>query len=167
MRNFKFTLISFIFIGTAAIHTNIAKAETSNGIHFAYVNPFTLFEQLSSPAFAQFNPKIDIVETSSMYTVTADMPGIAAEDIIVTLDNNILTIEGQKEIEAKKEEDEDEDKNKRVYKQERFLGAFSRQVYLPDSIDPDQIAAENKDGVLTINIAKKESSKPRTIEIKS
>ncbi len=101
----------------------------------------------------------DIEENSDRFVVRMDLPGVSKKDIHVSIDNNVLTIHGER-----KREGSDKDEDYRV--QERFYGKFERSFMLPKTVDSDSVQAEFKDGVLTINITKHEQSRTREIEIR-
>jgi len=106
------------------------------------------------------NVSLDIAETDQAFEVKVDLPGIASEDVDIQIDNNTLTIRGQRS------EDSDEtDENRQYHRVERYRGSFSRSVVLPTSINEDETAAEFKDGVLKIVIPKSDEAKPRKISI--
>jgi HSP20 family protein len=106
-------------------------------------------------------PAIDLIETKDAYLVRAELPGVDRDNIEITFEKNVLTISGQKSalIDGKNEE-------LRVFAAERVSGAFSRSLRMPEYIDGDRIAAEHKDGLLTITIPKAEVAQPRKIEVK-
>lgn len=105
---------------------------------------------------------IDVAETDSEVTVTADLPGLTEKDVEVTLDEDLLTIRG-----SRKEEREDKTKNYHLV--ERSYGEFQRMVALPGSIDRDKAKATFKNGVLTLTIPKRADarSNQRRIEIEA
>ena len=119
---------------------------------FAFT-PSTLFQ-------SDWNPKFDMEEDEKSIQIIAEMPGIDEKDIQVSLDNNMLTISGEK-----KEEKEEKDKNKSVVFSERKFGSFSRSIAMPDGINTDEIKANFKKGILNINIPKEKSVKPKKIQI--
>jgi HSP20 family protein len=103
-------------------------------------------------------PAADIVEDKDGYTVTAELPGLKKEEIKVTVQNNVLTISGEKKKEL-------ESKNDTAHKLERSYGAFSRTFELPAVVDGSRISAEFKDGVLKVELPKTEEAKPKEIAI--
>jgi HSP20 family protein len=105
-----------------------------------------------------WNPDVDLAESKEGYIVKADLPGVAKEDVKVTLSEDVLTITGEK-----KEEKEITDHN--IHKSERVYGSFTRSFRLPTPVQSEKIKAEYKDGVLTLSIPKAESVKPREIHI--
>jgi HSP20 family protein len=105
-----------------------------------------------------WTPSVDISETENELVLHVDVPGIRLEDIDVRLENGTLTVKGERKFEQASN-------NKGYHRMERSYGAFARSFSLPDTVDPDKIRAEYKDGVLTINVAKKEVAKPRSIKV--
>ncbi len=108
------------------------------------------------------SPRLDVVETDDALMVACDLPGVAADDIELDVVNNVLTIRGEKRVPARDEKAEDI-KN---YRRESWYGSFQRTLALPDSVDPDKVSAELRNGVLSIHLAKREERKPKRIGIK-
>ena len=106
-----------------------------------------------------WTPTLDVSETDTEYLVRADLPAVKKEDVSVTVDNDAVTIAGERKF------DRDE-KNERVHRRESFRGMFSRSLSLPDNADANGIRAESRDGVLTVHIPKTKSERPKAIEIK-
>lgn len=106
-----------------------------------------------------FLPAIDVVEEKDSYLVKAELPGLAKEDVNVSLQDNYLTIKGEKKHET-------ETKEANYYRCERSYGSFSRTVELPASVDAKKIDAHFKDGVLSVKLPKTEEAKPKQIEVK-
>jgi HSP20 family protein len=90
-----------------------------------------------------------------------DLPGVAGKDIEISVDNNLLTIRGER-----KEEKEEGDKTKQYHRIERRFGSFSRSLPLPCAVNEAEAGAEFKEGVLTVTLPKSESVKPRKITVK-
>ncbi|MGE4488364.1 MAG: Hsp20/alpha crystallin family protein [Kiritimatiellales bacterium] len=107
-------------------------------------------------------PRFEVSETDDAVVIDAELPGMDEKDIELTLQDNVLTIKGEK----KKEE---ETKKKNYYVSERSYGRFQRSLQLGTDIDADKIAASFKKGVLTVTVPKVEpaKSKARTIDIKA
>jgi len=105
-------------------------------------------------------PNVDVSETDEEVRVTADMPGMDEKDIQVSLDNDLLTIKGEKKHEQ-------EEKKRNYYMVERSYGEFQRVIPMPASVDKDKVKAAFKKGVLTITLPKKPelTSRKKTIEI--
>ncbi|MFP3983532.1 MAG: Hsp20/alpha crystallin family protein, partial [Desulfurivibrionaceae bacterium] len=108
-----------------------------------------------------WSPRLDVSETDQAIEVVADLPGMNKEDIKVSMENNILTIQGER-----KEEEKKEDKN--YHYVERKTGSFYRSFQVPAEIDEDNIEATFKDGVLYLTLPKTEEAKKKVsnIEIK-
>jgi HSP20 family protein len=108
-------------------------------------------------------PCIDIDEDEDGYEVTAELPGLKPDDVHVELDQNVLTISGEKRVGF----DDDRREKRRSRWSERSFGRFTRSFTLPADADADQLQASFSHGVLTVKVPKSEKSKPRTIEISS
>ncbi len=107
---------------------------------------------------AGWHPRVDVTETEHDFTVHAELPGLRKEDIQVTLEDNLLTIAGERKR-------EDEQKDEQFYRRERAYGTFKRSFGLGTEVDADKIAANYKDGILTLTLPKSEAAKPRQIDV--
>lgn len=109
-----------------------------------------------------FYPSFEIGETEKEFHVSAELPGLTEKDVNVSIEDNVLSISGEK-----KEEKDEKKKNYHLY--ERSYGSFSRSFTLPENVDADKISATVKNGVLEILIPKKavEPKKVKKIEVKS
>jgi HSP20 family protein len=109
-----------------------------------------------------FSPATDIVESENGYKVRAELPGMDDDDIEVTVNDNYLTIKGEKK-ESK------DDKGDHYVRRERYYGSYQRTIALPETADADKVHAEFRKGVLTVEIPKKaEAVKPsRKVEVKN
>src|SRR5437764_2175073 len=103
-------------------------------------------------------PAMDLVEESDHYVLRADLPGLNEDDVKVELEDNVLTISGERRSEH-------EDKKEGYYRIERASGSFSRSLTLPEGIDPDSVQASFEKGVLEVRIPKPEQRKPRRVAI--
>jgi HSP20 family protein len=104
-------------------------------------------------------PPVDIVETSGKdVVVRAELPDMKREDIKVTFENNVLSIEGERKFEKK-------DEGETYHRVERGYGSFRRSFSLPASVDASRVEADYKDGVLTVKLPRREESRPRQITI--
>jgi HSP20 family protein len=108
--------------------------------------------------FAAWYPATDIYETKDDYVFRLEVPGLAKDDINVELNNNTLTIKGEKK-ESKEVKKED------YHRVESFIGTFSRSYTLPRNVDSKKIKANMKDGILELHIPKAEEAKPKSISI--
>lgn len=104
-------------------------------------------------------PRCDIYETDNEIVVKAELPDIRLEDIHVGIENNMLTIRGERKF-------EEETKRENYHRVERSYGEFRRSFTLPNFADPAKINAQYKDGILRVTIAKKEEVRPKQIEVK-
>ncbi len=111
-----------------------------------------------APLTGSFSPSLDVEETEDGFTLHIELPGVPADHVDVSIEENVLTISGSRDFYADKNADE----FRRV---ERRFGTFHRAVRLPDRVDPDGIKASFKDGLLTVSVPKAESAKPRRIEV--
>ena len=103
-------------------------------------------------------PAMDLVETDDHYVLRADLPGVSEGDVKIELDDNVLTISGERKS-AHKEAKEG------YYRVERAYGSFSRTLTLPEGVDADSISANFDRGVLEVRVPKPEQRKPRKVEI--
>ena len=103
-------------------------------------------------------PAVDVWETEKEVVYAFDVPGIPEEKVSIELEENALTVSGERE---RTKEISDE----RFYRFERRFGSFSRTIGLPQNVTEDQVKAEYRDGVLEVRVAKPETPKPRRIQI--
>jgi HSP20 family protein len=118
-------------------------------------NPEGPEEALTTTSFA---PPVDIYEDEHNITLKLEVPGIDEKDIDVRIDNNTLTVHGERKI----EKEEKEENFRRV---ERQYGSFTRSFTLPSSVDTGQVSADYAKGVLNIKLAKKAEAKPKQIKV--
>ena len=119
---------------------------------------FGEFPSLELPGMA-CAPRLDVTETKDSLVVKAELPGLEAKDLDISVSGKTLTIKGEK-----KQEKEEKDEHHHLI--ERSYGAFSRMVELPTPVAPDKIKAAFKNGVLTITLPKTEEAKRKAISIK-
>jgi HSP20 family protein len=112
------------------------------------------------PAMGAWSPALDLTESKDAVTVKAELPGVEAKDVAVSLEGDVLTIKGEKE--QKKEE-----KDERQHRVERSWGAFMRSVRLPAPVDGSKVTATCKDGVITVTLPKAPGAKGTTIPVKA
>ncbi|MDX6462889.1 MAG: hypothetical protein QOE55_6586 [Acidobacteriaceae bacterium] len=121
-----------------------------------------LFRESNSPEEAltttTLAPPVDIYEDKHNIILKIEVPGIEEKDIDVSIQNNTLTVHGERKI----EKEEKEENFRRV---ERQYGSFTRSFTLPSSVDPGQVSARCDKGVLNINLAKKAEAKPTQIKV--
>jgi HSP20 family protein len=104
-------------------------------------------------------PVVDVCEDENHLEISAELPGLKKEDVKIQIENNILTISGEKRLEKEKSE-------KDFHRLERRYGSFYRAISLPNGVASDAAEAEFKDGVLHVRLPKREDVKPRTLKIK-
>jgi HSP20 family protein len=117
-------------------------------------------EEGRTPESGWFTPRIDFTETEAQYEVKVDLPGLKPEEVKVELRNGDLWISGQR-----KEEKEEEGKT--YHRIERRHGEFRRVLPLPVEVAEEKIEARVENGVLTVNVPKTETVRPKTIEVKT
>jgi HSP20 family protein len=103
-------------------------------------------------------PAVDIYETEHELVVKADLPDVRPEDLDIRVENNILTIRGDRKFEKKVDE-------KNYLRVERTYGSFSRSFSLVNTVNSEAIKADYKNGVLTLTIPKREEAKPKQIKV--
>ena len=103
-------------------------------------------------------PAVDIYETEHELVVKADLPEVDPKDLDIRVENNILTIRGERKFEKKVNEDN-------YLRVERSYGSFSRSFSLANTVNPEAIKADYNNGVLTLTIPKREEAKPKQIKV--
>lgn len=109
---------------------------------------------------SSFVPAVDIYEDEHNIILTAETPGIEEKDLDISLENNVLTISGERKM-------ENEEKQDNFYRVERSYGRFTRSFNLPPTVDTDNVKADYNNGVLKITVAKREEAKPKQIKIEA
>src|SRR5687767_15164338 len=109
-------------------------------------------------ALRRWIPPMDLVETDDHFVLRADLPGLTDEDVSVELEDNVLTVSGERKSEH-------EDREGGYYRVERASGAFARSLTLPEGVDADSVVASFDKGVLEVRIPKPEARKPRKVAI--
>src|ERR1043166_2900362 len=105
-----------------------------------------------------WSPSVDILETADELVLKADLPDVRLEDIEVRVENQTLTLKGERKF-------ENEETTTGYHCIERNYGNFVRSFTVPPSVDADRVAAEYKNGVLIVKLSKKEAAKPRQVKI--
>lgn len=105
---------------------------------------------------ADWVPSVNISETDEEFHIEAELPEVKKEDVKVTLDNGVLTLQGERR---------EEEKDRKVHRTERSYGQFVRSFTLPDIVDDTKVKAEFMEGVLHLHLPKSEKAKPKAIEI--
>ena len=112
----------------------------------------------ASPALRRWIPAMDLVETADAFVLRADLPGLTDKDVNIELEDNVLTISGERKAEHEEAKDG-------YYRVERSSGTFSRSLTLPEGVDPAAVKANFEHGVLEVRIPKPEQRKPRKVAI--
>jgi HSP20 family protein len=105
-----------------------------------------------------WNPAVDVYDKDDHIVIQAELPGVDKKDVAVDVKDGMLTIKGERSS-------DNEVKEEKFYRRERVYGKFERSFALPENVDPDQIKAEYKDGILKIEIPKTEDQKPKQISV--
>ncbi|WP_455245968.1 Hsp20/alpha crystallin family protein [Petrachloros mirabilis] len=108
---------------------------------------------------ADWMPVVDISESDGEYLIKAELPEVKKEDVKVTVEDGVLTIQGERRQEK-------EEKGKKYHRVERSYGSFVRSFALPESVDEGAVKAEYKDGVLNLHLPKSEKVKPKAIDVR-
>lgn len=121
---------------------------------------FMDFKWEEFPAFGEWTPRLDLSETKENLIVKIEVPAMDPKDIEISLQENLLTIKGEKRQER-------EEKEERYHRVERAYGAFLRSVRLPVAVDASKVTATFKNGLLTVTLPKTPTSKGTTIPVKA
>ena len=116
-----------------------------------------MHEEANQASFT-WQPLTDIIEKDDRYVILFEIPGVKKEDVKLTLENNTLTVKGEKQRELEISE-------KHYYRVERRYGAFQRMFRLSEKVDAGKISAKYKDGILEVMLEKKVPEKPKKIEV--
>ena len=108
---------------------------------------------------ADWIPTVDISETEAEYTIQAELPGVKKDAVKVTMENGVLTIQGERR-------QEHTEGGRRHHRIERSYGRFARNFTLPDTVEAGNVRAEYADGMLHLHLPKSEKAKPKQIEVK-
>ena len=106
-----------------------------------------------------WNPSVDVFEDKDAVKIIAELPGVKPADVKLSIENNVLTLRGEKKQVA-------EETTERVHRYERSYGMFERSFALPNTVDVERVEAKFDNGLLTIHLAKVERARPREIEVK-
>ncbi len=109
-------------------------------------------------ALRRWVPAMDLVETGDDFVLRADLPGLSESEVNIELEDNVLTISGERKAEHSESKEG-------YYRVERTFGSFSRSLTLPDGVDPEAVRASFDKGVLEVRIPKPEARKPRKVAI--
>ena len=132
-------------------------------------NNLTRLNQMMDQAFTGWNgeavssawtPSVDVRENKEHLTITVDLPGVKPEDVKISLENQLLTVRGERRQVS-------EQTDERWHRYERSYGSFERSFTLPSTVDAERIQATTEHGVLTITLPKVEKARPREIPVKA
>ncbi|HYA64462.1 MAG TPA: Hsp20/alpha crystallin family protein [Candidatus Sulfotelmatobacter sp.] len=145
------------------MRASITRFEPFRGVTFLQEQINRLFNEAfdrstDEGSLTTWAPAIDIYETEQELVVKADLPDVKPEDLDIRVENNILTIRGDRKFEKKVNENN-------YLRVERSYGSFSRSFSLANSVNTEAIKADYKDGVLTLSIPKREEAKPKQIKV--
>lgn len=141
----------------------VTRWDTHHGLSGLQEQVNRLFEssfpgRSDNSALTTWAPAVDIYETENELVVKADLPDVSEKDLDVRIENNTLTIRGERKFEKKVEEEN-------YLRVERTYGSFSRSFSLPNTVNSEAIKADYKNGVLTVELPKRAESKPKQIKV--
>jgi HSP20 family protein len=113
----------------------------------------------SEPTARPWAPQVDVLETENELVLKADLPDVNLKDVDIQIEQGTLSVKGERKYERV------EGKGTGYHRIERSYGEFQRYFSLPETVDPEHVKADYKNGVLTITLPKKEVAKPRTIKV--
>jgi HSP20 family protein len=121
-----------------------------------------LFEDFPLSSFPEtrgrWNPAVDILEKDGNLVLRAEIPGVTEKQIELKIEGDTLILKGERKMDS-------DDKKENYHRIESFYGSFTRTFRLPETVDPDKISADYKDGILTVTIPHKPEVKPRSITV--
>jgi HSP20 family protein len=132
-------------------------------------DPFGEMQRLTDQMFRAFGgdverrtfaPAVDIYEDDTSISLKAELPGVKPEDVNISVENNVLTMSGERKLERSEEREG-------YHRLERSYGSFTRSFALPESVNADDVEADLSDGVLTLRIPKRAQVAAKRIEVKS
>ncbi len=108
---------------------------------------------------ADWTPTVDITETEGEYAIKAELPEVRKEDVKITVEDGVLTLQGERKQEK-------EETGRKYHRIERSYGRFVRSFTLPDTVDESKVRADYAEGVLHLHLPKSEKAKPKQIEVR-
>ena len=106
----------------------------------------------------RWTPAVDVYENKDSVVVKAELPGVDPKEVEISVEDGTLYLKGERKSES-------EDQRDGYHRLERSYGSFARAFTLPDSVDPEKVSAEYKDGLLSVTLPKREESKPKKVKI--
>jgi HSP20 family protein len=137
---------------------NTIQSEMNRLFNTFFDSPAPAGGQGSGQTLRRWIPAMDLVETEDAFVLRADLPGLSEKDVNIELEDNVLTISGERKAEH-------EERKEGYYRVERASGTFSRSLTLPEGVDPEGVSANFERGVLEVRIPKPEQRKPRKVAI--
>jgi len=122
------------------------------------LSPFSPVSSQESLSPGSFVPAVDVYEDEQGIQLKVEVPGIDEKDIDIRLENNLLTVRGERKLES-------ETKEENYHRIERSYGSFTRSFTLPNSVNPEEVKAGYSKGVLTIHLGKREEARPKQIKV--
>ncbi len=145
---------------TIAKYRSLSPSQVFRAFNFAF--PDSPSFPFGGSADASWVPPVNVEETAEAILVTAEIPGVSLDDVEIQVEENVLTVRGEKHAERV-----EDDAERHTHISERITGTFSRSFTLPRKVDVDGITAEFDDGLLRIEIPKAPETRARRIEVKS
>lgn len=133
-------------------------ASLEERVNRLFNNSFGPVTSRESLAAGSFVPPVDVYEDEQGIALKVEVPGVDEKDIDIRLENNLLTLRGERKLEA-------ETKEENYHRIERSYGAFTRSFSLPNTVNPEDVKASYAKGVLTIKLGKRAEAKPKQIQI--
>ncbi len=133
-------------------------ATLQDRLNRAFGSAFARSDRDDEVSMAAWAPPVDIVEEKDRIVITAELPGFKEDQIEIQSENGMLTLRGERQFEKQQD-------GKSYHRVERSYGQFVRSFSLPNNVDRERIRAEFSDGLLRIDLPKREDAKPRTIKI--
>lgn len=127
--------------------------------HYARTLGWPSSQDKALAATGDWSPRVDISETDHEFLVDAELPKVDKDGVKVSVDNGILTIQGERK-------QEQEEKGKKFHRIERYYGSFARSFTLPENVDETKVKAKFNDGVLNIQIPKTSETRRNAIDVK-
>ncbi len=137
---------------------NTIQSEMNRLFNTFFDTPATGTGTTGNGGHRRWLPAMDLLETENDFVLRADLPGLSEQDVNIELEDNVLTVSGERKAEH-------EERKEGYYRVERASGSFSRSLTLPEGINPDAVKATFDRGVLEVRIPKPEERKPRKVSI--
>ncbi len=146
-------------IQTKGIENTMSTSLTIDPMHGLRLFEDAVTRMMSEPRTNRpWSPNVDILETEDALIVKADLPDVKIDDIDIRVENQTLTLSGRRKFEK-------EENLKGYHRIERSYGEFVRSFAVPSTVDTDKVAADYRNGVLTVTLPRKESAKPRQVKV--